>query len=122
MKIIKTISLITVLVFATSCLGKFVTNDNAELYGTEWSDSDQTEGLKFLKGDSVVYFSPYCRATAHFDYDKSTGNIVFDDIVANYTNFTAIITNATIKGNTIYVAWHKLGGADNYYMTFTRRR
>gem|GEM_PF-4550718 len=48
-------------------------NDNYVLYGSEWSDENEEEGLKFFKDDTVLFFSPYCRESSSYEYDKASG-------------------------------------------------
>ena len=118
---------ITILLTVSSCLpltyDNTPSNDNAKLYGTEWSTESEGEGLKFFKDDSVLYFSAYNRAASTFVYTEKDGYIVFDDLHADFPSFTSEMPMAQmLEDGTMKLYWHELGKSANYYMILYRRR
>lgn len=124
------LSLCVVLFAASSCLPLSVDtaekNDNAELYGTEWSNDTQENGLKFYKGDKVLFFAAYIsQPTGTFEYDASSGNIVFEGLTVVEASRTTEFSGATIEkdDNTkMKVYWHELGKTESHYYYMYRRR
>ena len=127
---IKTIVLFLALCMVFSCLPASLdpveTNDNAELYGSEWSNDTQENGLKFYKGDKVLFFASYIsQPTGTFEYDASSGNIVFEGLTVVEESRTTEFSGATIDkdDNTkMKVYWHELGKTDSYWYYMYRRR
>lgn len=98
-------------------------NDNHKLYNTEWSTETQQEGLKFLKDDSVLYFSSYNRASSTYEYSEKDHYIIFDNLMASFPSFTSEMPFAEMLADgTMKVYWHELGKTENYYMILYRRR
>lgn len=115
--------------FLSSCLGPFddvqtvPINDNAEFYGTEWSTSDKTEGLKFYKDDTVLEFAQGFRGTGTFEYHKDAKWISFDGLETFFTKYTTVTTSAfVLEDGSLKVIWHKLGEETNYYEIMYKRR
>ena len=108
----------------SSCSSLFEpANDNAQLYGSEWSTSSEDEGLKFYKDNSVLYFSSYNRGSGMFEYDAASGIIIFDGLSATFPSFTSEMPGAEILDDvTMKLYWHELGKSANYYMILYRRR
>lgn len=121
-RITKIVLLLGMLACCISCFPLSL-NDNAVLYGTEWSDEKEEEGLKFFKDDSVLFFSPYGRVGGKFEYNSSTGEITLDnEMVLNFPSFTGVISGAVIDGEVLYMVWHKLGQSETFYATYYKRR
>lgn len=118
------ILLLVVSLLATSCLGALLgSNDNAKLYGTEWSIENETQGLKFFSDDSVLYFYPYGRCSGTFDYNASTEYIELQSLSVTYNGKTTYFTSCEIKEDgTMELNWHNLGESKNYYMVLYKRR
>ena len=122
-KLLKGILLLLTIPFLASC-GSFEDNDNAELYYTEWSTDNNSEGLKFYDDDTVLYFSTgYMTKTGTFEYDASNKSIYFRGLVAQYPSFTSEMTWAEmISKNKMHLHWHELGKSEGYYMVLYKRR
>ncbi len=111
----------------TSCLGLLLDateeNDNKQLYGSEWSTEDQSQGLKFYKDDSVLFFWTYGRGSGTFEYDSSTKYIEFTNFSMTAEGQTSEFPAAQIlEDGTMKLYWHYLGKAENYYMILIKRR
>lgn len=99
------------------------TNDNAELYGSEWSSDDQVESLMFNKDNSVVYRCQDRSGKGTFNYNKSEQYITFDDLTVVWPKTTSIMTSATLSDDkTMKLRWHEVGKTENYYQLMYRRR
>ena len=122
MKIVyKILTWIGLVLTCSSCL-PLTLNDNNELYGTEWSDEKEEEGLKFFKNNTVLFFSPYTNSSSTFEYNKSTGEIQFGDFMVKFPSFSGEITSAVVENATLYMIWHQIGQTQECYATYYRRR
>lgn len=118
------ILLLVVSLLATSCLGALLdSNDNAKLYGTEWSTESETQGLKFYSDDSVLFFYSSGRGSGTFDYNASTGYVELKSLSVTNGGKTTYFTSGEIKEDgTMELNWHNLGESKNYYMVLYKRR
>ena len=120
-RLCKVLVWICLLLICSSCL-PLTLNDNYTLYGTEWSDVNEEEGLKFFKDDTVLFFSPYTKSSSTFEYDESNGKVTFGSFVVSFPSFTGEITSAVIENSTLYMIWHKIGQSEEFYATYYKRR
>lgn len=126
-KNLRFVFLLVISLLTTSCLGAILDaaeNDNATLYGTEWSTEKQTEGLKFYKDNTVLYFSSSGgNKTGSFDYDSSSKYIEFEGLTIIMQYLSAEITGASLESDTsMKVYWHELGKSEGFYMMMYKRR
>ncbi len=116
------VSMLILALTCTSCVSGLF-NSNYELYGTEWSNEDNSEGLKFYNDDTVVYYYILGQRTGTFDYSSLSGYIEFSGLRVTFMGETAEFTSAEIlEDGSMKVYWHKLGLSDNYFMFMYRRR
>ena len=112
------------LTFSISCIPVSLdTNDNSELYGTEWSTSDQVESLLFNRDNTVVYSCQNRSGKGSFEYDSSSRIITFDGLTVNWGTTTSVMTSAKLTDDkTMNLYWHEVGKTDNNYEIMYRRR
>ena len=108
----------------TSCLGPVETvNENKQLYGSEWSTEDESQGLKFFDDDSVLFFWTYGRGSGMFQYESRTGYIALKNLSMTVDGKTSEFDAAQVlEDGTMKLYWHYLGESKSYYMILIRRR
>ena len=114
-----------VMLLATSCFDlSSILNANIYLYGTEWSNEDEAQGLKFYDDDSVLFFWEFGREPGTFEYNLDEKYIKLNSVTVTTLGETSEFTGAQIleDGETMKLYWHKLGGKENYYMLLYKRR
>ena len=106
-------------------------NDNAELYNTEWSNKDKSEGLKFYNDDTVLSFAGGSRSKGTFDYTVfssvtetgAIGFMTFEGLENYFSTYTTVIDAASIlEDGTMKLYWHIMGEEKGYYQILYQRR
>ncbi len=106
-------------------------NDNTELYNTEWSNSDRSEGLKFYNDDTVLSFAGGSRSKGTFDYTVfssvtetgAIGYMTFEGLENYFSTYTTVIDAASIlEDGTMKLYWHIMGEEKGYYQILYQRR
>ena len=110
------------LLIASSCT-PVVNNDNEILYGTEWSIEDESEGVKFLKDDTVLFFSTIDNASGTFEYKAERGIVNFDGLVILGAGTSAEFTQGIMmEDGSMYLIWHPIGSSDTFKEQVFKRR
>lgn len=125
-RIISALAAILLLFTLSSCTGllsePMKVNDNAVLYGTEWSNEKKEEGVKFYKDNSVLFFAGGVRNKGTFEYDASTKYITFEGGELYFSSWTCVNTGAyLVDDNTMKLYWHPLGEDEKYQQTLYKR-
>ena len=122
----RVISFIVVIVTTVICLvscSPEADNDNSQLYGSEWSSQDETEGVKFFKDDTVLFFTTGVTASGTFEYDKTNGVVSFDGLVIIDGALSAEFTQGyMVDDKSMYLIWHPIGRSDTYRELVYKRR
>lgn len=107
-----------------------VKNYNSELYNTEWSSNDHSEGILFYNDDTCLSFAGAARDKGTFSYEKfsvpingTIGRVVFYGLENNFPTYTCVNDYGyMLEDGSMKLCWRYLGEEKGYYTMLYRRK